>query len=175
MLGHRRVKDQGSQLKSYENNIFGKIMKIEHFLFYSINWVVFPIKINAFENMNLCTCFRCNNQTFLNFLRKNCEKNSINRQGILCWTTLLIEICVKNYFLQSKMQNKFKFLNFCILKRKPCMNLNLFCILIGENNFLHKLELANLFSIKFSVDSCYFFTIFPQKIQTSLCITTKSL
>jgi hypothetical protein len=29
---------------------------------------VFP---NAFENMNSCTCFRCNTQTFLNFLRRN--------------------------------------------------------------------------------------------------------
>ena len=46
--------------------------------------------------------------------------------------------------------------------------------MIGENKFIRKLQLAKLFSIKFSVDSCYFFTIFPQKIQKSLIITTKT-
>ena len=80
----------------------------------------------------------------------------------------------KKYFLLSKMQNKFKFLNFCILKRKPCMNLNLFCIFDKRKYFLRKLQLAKLFSIKFSADSCYFFTILPQKIQKSLIITTKT-
>ena len=46
--------------------------------------------------------------------------------------------------------------------------------MIRENNFLRKLQLAKLFSIKFSVDWCYFFMFLKQKIQNSLIITTKT-
>src|SRR3954469_2201370 len=70
------------------------------------------------------------------------------------------------------MQNKFKFMQDFRFNIQKFKNLNLFCIFNGENNFLHKLKLAKLFSIKFSVDSCYFFTILKQKIQKSLIITT---
>ena len=56
-------------------------------------------------------------------------------------------------------------LNFCILKRKPCMNLNFFCIFDRSKYFLHKLQLAMLFSIKFLIDWCYFFTIFCKKFK----------
>ena len=76
----------------------------------------------------------------------------------------------KKYFLLSKMQNKFKFMQgfrFNIQK-------TYFAFLIGENNFLRKLQLTKLFSIKFSVDWCYFFTFSRQKIQKSLIITTKT-
>ena len=88
-------------------------------------------------------------------------KKSINRRKILCWTTLLIEVCVKNYFLQSKMQNKFKFL---YIETKTLRAFKLILHFWSEKIiFLRKLQLAKLFSIKFSVDSCYLFHDFKAK------------
>ena len=72
------------------------------------------------------------------------------------------------------MQNKFKFMQGFRFNIQKFKNLNLFCIFDKRKYFLRKLQLAKLFSIKFSVDWCYFFTIFPQKIQKSLIITTKT-
>ena len=80
------------------------------------------------------------------------------------WSNLNI---VLGYWNESMNQG----FRFNIQKFK---NLNLFCTFDKIKYFLCKIKLAKLFSIKFSVDSCYFFTIFPQKIQKSLIITTKT-
>ena len=70
------------------------------------------------------------------------------------------------------MQNKFEFMQGFRFNIQKFKNLTYFAFLIEENNFLRKLQLAKLFSMKFSVDWYYFFTILKQKIQTSLIITT---
>ena len=90
-------------------------------------------------------------------------KNSMHRQRILCWTTLLIEVCVINYFLRSKMQSKFKFMQGFRFNIQKFQNLKLFCIFDWQKYFLHKLKLAKLFSIKFSVYWCYFLHDFSAK------------
>ena len=76
--------------------------------------------------------------------------------------------------LFSPIKNAKISLNSCRVFVSIYKNSTYFAFLIGENNFLRKLQLAKLFSIQFSVDWCYFFTILKQKIQKSLCITTKT-
>ena len=61
------------------------------------------------------------------------------------------------------MQNKFKFLNYCILKRKPCMNLNLFCIFDRRKSFFTLTSISKVVQHKIPCRLMLFFHDFKAK------------
>src|SRR3569623_3427442 len=61
------------------------------------------------------------------------------------------------------MQNKFKFVNFCILKRKPCMNLNLFCIFDRRKEFFTQTSISKVVQHKILCRFMLFFHDFSAK------------
>ena len=66
------LKDQSTRKKTMNKLYIRQVHeKWSIFCFYGIFWIVVVFEIIALEIFNLCTYFRCNTQTFLNFLRKN--------------------------------------------------------------------------------------------------------
>ena len=126
----------------------------------------------AFEILNLCTCFRCNKQTFLNFWRKNrFFKFSSNEHCSTFYETNKMTPKLSNFKIVLGYWNENSDSCFRFNNPKQCSN---WIILVSFCLSHLAIKIAIMF-ILWKFKKLMQKSIFPQKIQKSLCITTKSL